>query len=362
MLYSTTISAINVIALLILDYIIRKSDVTTIKAKRFFRLSIFVTIIAIVAEILSVYFESGSGSYRVPNIIVNMIGFAASPLIPLLTGCAISNRYKKGTFLFWIPSAVNFLVSILSSKFPIIFFVSLDNVYTRGNFFWIYIVAYGAGMAYLFCETLAEANHYQNKNRSVLLILFLFVVFGTSVQVAAPQLRISWLCISFATGQYYTYYCELYHQIDALTELLNRHAYESYIRKINGSMDVTILFFDIDSFKNINDEYGHSFGDDCLVAVSSQIKDTFSKIGLCFRIGGDEFCVISRNTDQSFIEQSYQKFLDRIVSIRKAETRLPLVSIGYAFYDKKKGTIENAIAEADWQMYRFKQNRENGQP
>ena len=358
MLYDTTVSAINVIALLILDYIIRKSDVTTIKAKRFFRLSISITIIAIAAEILSMYFESGSALYRVPNIIVNMIGFSVSPFIPLLTGCAISNRYNKGAFLFWIPSAVNFVVSILSSKFPIIFSVNLENAYSRGDFFWIYVVAYGAGMVYLFLETLAETIRYQNKNRSVLFILFLFMVFGTSIQVAAPQLHISWLCISFATALYYTYYCELYHQIDALTELLNRHAYESYIRKIDGAKDVAILFFDIDNFKSINDAYGHPFGDYCLVAVSSQIKDIFSKVGLCFRIGGDEFCVISRNTDKSIIQHAYQKFLDQVVSMRKAEIRLPLVSIGYSFYDRTKGTIDKAISEADWQMYCLKQNRE----
>ena len=359
MIYDTAISVVNVIALLILDYIIRKSDVTNIRAKRFFRLSILVIIIAIIAEILSIYFESGPAFYRVPNIIVNMIGFSVSPLIPLLTGCALSNRQKKGDFLFWIPAAVNFVVSLLSSKFPIIFSVNLENVYSRGNFFWIYVVAYGAGMVYLFLETLSETIRYQNKNRSVLFILFLFLFFGTSVQVAAPQLRISWLCISFATGLYYTYYCELYHQIDALTELLNRHAYESYIRKINSAKDVAILFFDIDNFKSINDEYGHPFGDYCLVAVSKQIKDTFSKIGLCFRIGGDEFCVISRNTDQLVIQHFYQAFLDKVVSIRKVETRLPLVSIGYAFYDREKGTIDEAISEADGKMYCFKQNRKN---
>ncbi|MFV0352974.1 MAG: GGDEF domain-containing protein, partial [Oscillospiraceae bacterium] len=347
------------IALIVLDYIIRKSHVTTTRAKYFFRLSIFATIIAIIAEISSIYFENASAFYRVPNIIVNMAGFSVSPLIPLLTGCAISNRYKKGTFLFWIPAAVNFAASFLSSTFPIIFSVNADNVYTRGGFFGIYIAAYGAGMAYLFLETLAETIRHQNKNRSVLFILFLFLVFGTSVQVAVPQLRVSWLCVSFATGLYYTYYCELYYQIDALTGLLNRHAYERYICKTNCTKDVAILFFNIDDFKSINDEYGHPFGDYCLVAVSSQIKDTFSKIGLCFRIGGDEFCVISRNTDKVVIQQSYQKFLDKIVSIRKAEMRLPLVSIGYSFYDKEKGTIDKAISEADWQMYCFKQSREN---
>ncbi len=188
-------------------------------------------------------------------------------------------------------------------------------------------------------------------------ILFSFVVFGTSIQVLAPQLHVSWLCISFTTCLYFTYYCELYHQIDGLTDLLNRHAYESYICKINGAKDAAILFFDIDDFKNINDKYGHPFGDYCLTAVSSRIKDIFSRTGLCFRIGGDEFCVISRNTDKTIIQQAYQKFLCEIKLMRQTEPRLPLVSIGYSFYDREKGTIDKAILEADRQMYYFKQNR-----
>jgi len=357
MFYYTAISLINVMALLTLDYIIRKNDVTTNKIKRFFLLSISAIIVVIAAETATMFFESAPGYYRVPNIIGNIIGFSISPLIPLLIGCAISNRKKKGAVLFWIPSAVNLVLSFLSAKFPLIFWVTIENAYYRGQVFWIYIVAYGVGMVYLFLETLAETNRYQNKNRSVLFILFLFVVFGTSVQVAAPQLHVSWICISFAAGLYYTYYCELYHQIDGLTELLNRNVYESYIGKANGAKDVVILFFDIDDFKDVNDEYGHPFGDYCLTVVSSQIKAIFAKTGLCFRIGGDEFCVISRNADTTIIQRAYQQFLCEIEAMRQTEPRLPMVSIGYSFYDRKKGTIDEAILEADRQMYRFKQNR-----
>lgn len=357
MQYYASIACINIIALIILDYMLRNDNVTTIKVKRFFRLSILGTVVAIAAEIATMYFESAPVSYRVPNIVGNIVGFSISPLIPLLIGCAISNRKKKGTVLFWIPFSVNFFLSLLSSKFPIIFWVSHENTYSRGNLFGIYIAAYGAGIIYLLLETIAEKNRCQNRNRSILFILLTFVVLGTSIQVVAPQLHISWLCITFAMCLYYTYYCELYHQIDDLTELLNRHAYESHICKMNGVQDAAILFFDIDDFKSINDEHGHPFGDYCLVEISSRIKTVFFKIGLCFRIGGDEFCVITSNTDRAVIEHAYQKFLGEIVSMRKIEPRLPTVSIGHSFYDREKGTLDESILEADRQMYCFKQSR-----
>lgn len=357
MQYYTAVSGINIIALLILDYIIRKSDVTSNKVNYFFRLSISAIIIAIAAEIATMYFGSASANYRLPNVIGNVIGFSVSPLIPLLIGRAISNQKKKSAILYWIPAAVNFVLSLLSSKFSIIFSVTIENVYSRGEFFWMYIASYIIGMVYLFLETQEETSRYQTKNRSVLFTLFLFLIFGTSIQVIAPQFHISWLCISFATSLYYTYYCELYHQIDGLTELLNRHAYESYIYKMDGTKNAAILFFDIDDFKSVNDEYGHPFGDHCLTVISSLIKDIFSKTGLCFRIGGDEFCVISKNADKTAIQNACQKFLSEIRTIRKTETRLPMVSIGYSFYNSEKGTIGEAILEADRQMYNFKENR-----
>lgn len=357
MQYYTVISCINVIALLLLDYIIRKNNVTSIKVKHYFRLSILATIVIIAAEIVAVYFESAPVYYRVPNIIINIIGFSISPFIPLLIGHAISHRNNKEKALFWIPAVINLILSILSSQFPIIFWVSLDNEYYRSNLFWVYIVAYVLAIIYLFIETVHETKRYQNEDRSVLFFLFLFLVLGTSVQVAMPQIRVSMLCITFTIGLYYTYYSELYHQIDGLTELLNRHAYERYISKLKYEKDAAILIFDIDDFKSINDKYGHPYGDICLTMVSLRIKEIFTKIGLCFRIGGDEFCVICKNTERAIIENASKKFLSELEKMRKSETRFPMVSVGLSFYRREIGTFEEAIIEADRKMYEFKQSR-----
>lgn len=356
-LFYSSVSCIGIVALLILEHIARKSDTMAVAHKRFFCLSIWVTIIVMVSEIVTVFLEGAAASYRIPHIMGNVLGFALSPLIPLLIGCAIGEFHKNSLILFGILPTLNLILTVLSARFPIIFWVDAKNMYMRGNAFGVYVLAYSVAFVYLLVQTLLLTKCYQNSNRSIPLVLFFFVGFCAMGQVIVPWLHISWLCVSFAIALYYMYYCDLVHQIDALTGLLNRRTYEYNLRKIESSDKAAIILFDVDDFKNANDMYGHPFGDYCLTAVSSCIKKAFFKIGLCFRIGGDEFCVIAKKANRAAVERAYSRFLQEIELMRKAEARLPMVSIGYSFTGDKSESIMDAVFEADQNMYRFKQQR-----
>ncbi|MDD3347975.1 GGDEF domain-containing protein [Oscillibacter sp.] len=310
----------------------------------------------LLAEVTTISLEAAAAWYLPLYILSNVIGFSISPFIPLLIGGAISRR-RKGDALLWILPCVNIILSVLSAAFPIIFEISAANIYARGPFWWFFVLSYVGAVIGLFFKTLLASKQYQNSNRYILYILFFFVVLGTSVQVFFPQAYLSWLCTAFAIGLYYIYYCELCHQIDGLTELLNRQTYESYLRRIRNRKNVMIIIFDIDDFKTVNDQYGHLFGDFCITAVSSCIKSVFSKLGLCFRTGGDEFCVISETANEASVQRAYHRFLHEIVSMRSTELRLPLVSIGYSYYNRNKSTIDEALSLADQRMYHFKQTR-----
>lgn len=84
---------------------------------------------------------------------------------------------------------------------------------------------------------------------------------------------------------------------DALTGLFNRRAFELESAELNEQkMPYSIVMFDIDHFKNINDSYGHSFGDLVVKAVAQTALKTFPKSCHVYRLGGDEFVVILKNT------------------------------------------------------------------
>lgn len=84
---------------------------------------------------------------------------------------------------------------------------------------------------------------------------------------------------------------------DALTGLFNRRAFELESAELNEpKMPYSIVMFDIDHFKNVNDSYGHSFGDLVVKAVAQTALKTFPKSCHVYRLGGDEFVVILKNT------------------------------------------------------------------
>lgn len=360
--FYSAISCIGIIALLILEHSAKRSDTMITPNKTFFRLSIWIVILVMISEIATMFFEGAAASYRVWHIISNILGFSLSPFIPLLIGCAIGGFRKNNLLLFGIPAFLNLVLTILSAWFPIIFWVDAQNMYARSRAFWIYILSYSTALIYLLLQTLSITRNYQNSNRSVPILLFLFVGCGTMGQILFPQLHTTWLCVSFAIALYYMYYCDLLHQIDGLTGLLNRRTYEYNLYRTKSSDKAAVILFDIDDFKNINDRYGHPFGDYCLVAISSCIKKVFFRMGLCFRIGGDEFCVIVQKANQAAIDRAYSRFLREIQSMRDEEMRLPMVSIGYSFVDPKSKDITRAVSEADQNMYQFKRQRKEKLP
>lgn len=118
----------------------------------------------------------------------------------------------------------------------------------------------------------------------------------------------------------------MWQQLDGLTGLLNQN---SYLNKTDAlSQNGTLIVFDIDDFKKINDNYGHLIGDQCLKEIAASIKKAYSKDGFCYRIDGDEFCVLLKENADA--EADYRKLINELNSRRKMQNYLPYVSIGSA--------------------------------
>ena len=143
-------------------------------------------------------------------------------------------------------------------------------------------------------------------------------------------------------------------QVDALTGLLNRKSYDSRIR--TEKHRAVVLFFDINNFKSINDSYGHSFGDMCIKSVGKALKSAYGRAGLCYRIGGDEFCVIiDRHIYTADISELNSEFIRLIEKSREKDSRMPTVAMGSAVFEPKRNRLADAISEADSQMYSNKE-------
>lgn len=94
---------------------------------------------------------------------------------------------------------------------------------------------------------------------------------------------------------------------DALTNCYSRGAFDSLLEK-NTYVDGSLLFFDINDFKTVNDTYGHATGDEFLKFFSKNLLNVFSPIAECYRIGGDEFVAIVHTIDKKVIKKYIQDF------------------------------------------------------
>ena len=111
--------------------------------------------------------------------------------------------------------------------------------------------------------------------------------------------------------------------------------------------------FDVDNFKQINDRYGHVQGDVCLAEIAECIKKVYANYGYCYRIGGDEFCVLLKNSEKE--SRCKQEFLWCMKEKRRKITFLPTVSYGSASFSGED--IVEVKERADRDMYQYKNER-----
>lgn len=348
------LSITNIFAMLLLAFVVVRNNILDRKMKQFFSVAIFSTILVIFSEIGTSVFGQPVASFCLPHMIFNVIGFSVSPFITISLAFVFNHKNYKNIFYLFLPAVINMLLTVLSPKFGLIFSISQQNEYFRGPCFFVYVAAYIWSMTILFKETLYIAKRYQNKDCFALLLLFLFILGGTSVQVLFPTIHTTWSCVSLSLILYYAFFCELKEKHDILTGLFNRRAYEYEIQRLESLGYGAIIFFDVDNFKKINDQFGHQYGDQCLSTIAGLILESFSGIGFCYRIGGDEFGVLSDKADEIDLLNAISLFIKNLNSSQEQDCNLPLVSMGYSIYHKSNGSIEQAISEADAQLYRYK--------
>ena len=145
---------------------------------------------------------------------------------------------------------------------------------------------------------------------------------------------------------------------DEMTGLYNRTAYAEYIEKGEFSPNhIVVAMFDLNNLKKCNDEFGHEQGDIYITTCAKLIFETFSDIGNCYRIGGDEFCVLMNNVNLTTCKNRVSTFYNKIELANKNK---PIsmdmkVACGYVMYEQELDyDIQSAIRRADKMMYKEK--------
>lgn len=161
---------------------------------------------------------------------------------------------------------------------------------------------------------------------------------------------------------------ELLASRDPLTHLPNRNQFEDHFAKVSKQMDekangcqAALLFIDLDSFKEINDSYGHKFGDQLLRAIATILRENLGKDDMVTRVGGDEFAIFLANLpSEDHVFQSVTEIGDLLNKplILMGQEVPVRASIGVSIYPDHGLTADELIHKADTAMYQAKQQKD----
>jgi diguanylate cyclase (GGDEF)-like protein len=141
---------------------------------------------------------------------------------------------------------------------------------------------------------------------------------------------------------------------DALTGLANRRALPEVLRAAQPA-GATLLFFDLDRFKQINDLHGHSAGDETLRRFAAALRESFRPADAVLRYAGDEFLVVANGLDSASVEGRIAALRDRL---RRAATDGPPIDFSVGIADMPAGSHPDvALNRADEAMYEAKRAR-----
>ena len=144
---------------------------------------------------------------------------------------------------------------------------------------------------------------------------------------------------------------------DNLTGLPNRASCDKKFLELNNTdREYCILSLDLNGLKEVNDNAGHPAGDRLLKSFAEALSETFSELGFCCRIGGDEFLVLLESIDRKSLDNRIKLLISKLEDLDEKDPEVNhSVSYGYAFStEAEEKDTHTVFILADKRMYDFK--------
>ena len=151
---------------------------------------------------------------------------------------------------------------------------------------------------------------------------------------------------------------------DGMTGLYNRRYFEEYIKKeairaMRQNQKFTVIGIDLDHLKQINDTYGHNYGDIAIKAIAEVLKNNARSIDIAARMGGEEFNLILPGVDIEGGCIAAERIRKAIESVELEKIGHITASLGVATYPDQSDDLEELLELTDQAMYESKRNGRN---
>lgn len=302
-------------------------------------------LILVVADALELWTASWDHPTQL-RVLMSAIGYSLRPVLVYIIICILQNNGGPVRQVLLVMLIVNMLCSFSALFCPLMFSYSEDNLFIRGPLGILPFIISAILLAIMLLFTIQkyQEGHYAESMIALFIVLVSLVSIACETIFHYKGLLNSSSAISVVF--YYLYLLTQQLKRDQLTYLRNRHCF--YL-DVDKKKDHALAFvsLDINNLKAVNDTKGHAAGDKLICDVVDCIKRNLSAEACAYRMGGDEFEIISRYQQPESIDKMVQ-------AIRKdVEAEGNSCAIGVAFYPVN-GNLDQALKEADLAMYEDK--------
>lgn len=268
-------------------------------------------------------------------------------------------RFKNHILYMILPFILYSALAIISNFYNFFFYYDMNNVYHRGHYFYLVHLMSILFITYTTIYVLINRKRIYKKFFRSLIIFAIPLIFGVSIQFIFYGISAVWPCMALSLLIIFINIQNEQMNMDFLTGLFNRRQLDLYLKEQLKKKHKKIagIMLDINSFKNINDQYGHYTGDEALKHASALLKQTFDNRAFLSRYGGDEFVILLEVESKHDLDKAISELRENVICFNKKNTLSYEIdfSIGAGIY--KKATfmsVQEFINYIDSLMYQDK--------
>lgn len=336
--------------------------------------------------IASIWFLNLINIFKVDNDVINATFFFCAVIYLIGLTCSyfsdLSKAHIKYLIIFWASSmftVINTFLTfhaLLSIVIPILYSSMYTSrklqCYTYVLTVFSIIISVFIGYHYGLCDinmvllSGKPLSAYLGANNTFLLTEINDELFRTlTIFFILPRCIISGIVLLICNriSQVIRLNMTLAHQMEVLAEtdvmtgIYNKSKYTEIIEKgFDDDEEIGILFWDLNNLKEANITMGHEYGDRLIITLAESIRAITSDTDKAYRVGGDEFIMILKDTDDIRLSKKLNLWLE-IFEKTKIKANLPL-SVSYGYANGLGKDIKEVINKADMMMYRNKYNKE----
>ncbi len=369
------ISAVGIILLSVVLMTQRESNSATAALRRF-NLLIYAMIVMLVVDACCWLIDGQRFLFaRELNYALETIYYALHVLLPYLWAMyvegALSTDLKaarRRATIATVPLIVFIAALAFNLEHGFVFLIDAENVYHRA--FGVYVYAF-LSYAYLIYGSIrslikAKGAAWADDRKRYYTMAFFAVLpsLGGFIQLFFYGVSLNWILASVSILLVYLDLQNRQISTDPLTSLNNRRELSKFLLREIDERDqpksgaVKLIMMDVDGFKQVNDTYGHFYGDGVLVNVSEILKASCKNTNAFLaRYGGDEFCIVLPSNSEVGAEEIIARVEANVSDWNRGHANMKPIglSIGYAEWDPQKdASFESLLARADKRMYEVK--------